>query len=73
MGCRYLQLEEGVGDLKHEDVRMPVLVHYEDSFDRSPHAEILVVVLQALQSSCNRWILFGLRILRCECEGRHRM
>ena len=47
--CEYIQLEECVGDLEHEDMGMSVVVYDEDAFDCSAHAKVFVVVLQTLQ------------------------
>lgn len=44
------QLEEGVCDLQHQDVRVVVLVADEDGFARSAHAVLVVVLLEALQT-----------------------
>lgn len=41
----HVQLEERICDLKHEYMRMTVVVHNENSFYRPPHAEVLIVVL----------------------------
>ena len=43
-----VQLEEGVGDLEHEDVRVVVLMTYKHAFAGASHAMLLVVLLQAL-------------------------
>jgi len=45
-----LQLEKRVCDLQHEDMGMAVIVHDEDAFDRPPHSEIFIIVLQALET-----------------------
>jgi hypothetical protein len=39
------QFEEGVGDLQHENVGMPVIMHHQDAFYSPPHAEVFIVVL----------------------------
>lgn len=65
-----VQFEERVGNLEHEDVGVPVVVHNEDSFDRSPHTEVLIVVLQTLQACRHRWVFFGLRLLRANERRR---
>ena len=44
----YSQFEKGIGDLKHEDMRMAMVVNDEDAFNSAAHAIILVVVLQTL-------------------------
>ena len=59
-----IQLEEGVGDLKHEDMRMTVVMNYKDALDCTAHAKVLIVVLETLQTSRDgrvflRLCLFG--------------
>jgi len=39
------EFEECIGDLKHEDVRVSVVVDYEDALHGSAHAEVFIVVL----------------------------
>lgn len=41
------QFEERVGDLEEQDVRVTVLVHDQQAFDRSPHAILFVFGLSA--------------------------
>lgn len=41
-----------------------VVVHDQDTFDRSSHTEILIVVLQTLKTSRDGGIFFWLRLLR---------
>lgn len=65
-----VQFEERVGNLEHEDVGVPVVVHNEDSFHRPPHTEVLIVVLQTLQACRHRWIFFWLRLLRANERRR---
>lgn len=43
---------------------VPVIMHDEDPFDSPTHAEILIVVLQALQTRCDAGVLLGLGFLR---------
>ena len=43
-----VQLEEGVRDLQHEDVRVVVLVADQDAFARPSHAMFLVVFFESL-------------------------
>lgn len=57
------QLEEGIGDLEHQDVRVAMVVHNKNALDGAPHTEVFIVVLEALQASRNRGILFRLRFL----------
>lgn len=49
---------------------MPMFVHHQHRFDRPPHTEVFIVVLQALQAGCNRRIFFRLCVLCCESESR---
>jgi hypothetical protein len=46
-----IQLEECVGNLKHEDVRMTMIMNDEDALDCAAHAEVLVVILETLKTS----------------------
>ena len=39
------QFKEGVCDLKHQDVWVPMVVNDEHALDRAPHAVVLIVVL----------------------------
>jgi len=57
------QLEEGVCDLQHQDVRVVVLVADQDALAGAPHAVRRVVLLQPLQPRRHRWVLFWLRLL----------
>lgn len=43
-GCERVQLEEGVCDLQHEDVRVVVLVADQDAFASPSHAMLRVVL-----------------------------
>jgi len=43
-----IQLEECVGDLKHEDMRMTMVMNNEDALDCAAHAKVLIVVLETL-------------------------
>jgi len=45
------KLEECVGNLKHEDVRMTMVVNDEDALDRAAHAKVFIVVLETLKTS----------------------
>lgn len=47
---RDLQLEEGVRNLKHENVRVSVIMDDQDTFDSPTHAVVLVVVLKTLKT-----------------------
>lgn len=66
-GSESLQLEEGVCDLQHEDVRVVVLVADQDAFASPSHAMLRVVFFQSLQSRKDRRILFWLAIFGSEC------
>lgn len=46
-----IQLEECVGNLKHEDVRMTMVVNDEDALDCAAHAKVFIVVLETLKTS----------------------
>jgi len=43
-GCEHVQLEEGVCDLQHEDVRVVVLMADQDAFTSPSHAMLRVVL-----------------------------
>ena len=62
------QLEERVGDLEHEDMRVAMVVYDEDALDGATHAEVLVVVLQALQPRGYGRVFLGLRLFCAERE-----
>lgn len=59
-----VQLEERVGDLKHEYMRVSVVVHDEDALHSPAHPEVFIVVLQTLQTCRHRRILLWLSLLR---------
>jgi len=46
MACVSIQLEEGIRDLQHEDVRVVVLVADQHALAKPAHAMLLVVLLQ---------------------------
>ncbi len=50
-GADHLQFEECVRDLKHEDMRVAVVMDDEDTLNCPPHAKIFIVILQPLESS----------------------
>jgi hypothetical protein len=58
------QLEERIGDLQHQYMRMPMIVDNEDALNRPPHAPVLIVVLQALQTRRDRRVFLRLRLFR---------
>ena len=62
------QLEERVRDLQHEDMWMSVIMHDEDTLDRSSHPKVFIVVLQALKSRCDGGVFLGLCLLRAGTE-----
>lgn len=46
-----IQLEECVGNLKHKDVRMTMVMNDEDALDSAAHTKVLIVVLETLKTS----------------------
>lgn len=60
------QLEEGVGDLQHQDMRVVVLVAHQYAFTGAPHPVRAVVLLQPLQARDHRGVLLRLRLLDAE-------
>ncbi len=67
------QLEKGVGDLQHQDVRMVVLVTDEDALAGSSHAMLDIVLFEALEACENGRVFFRLRFLGAECVVRERV
>lgn len=57
-----VQLEKGVCDLQHENVRVVVVVAYENAFASPPHAILNVVLFQTLQAGKDRGVFLGLRL-----------
>ena len=45
MSRENVQLEERVGDLKHEYMRVPVIVHDKDALHCAAHAKVFIIVL----------------------------
>lgn len=45
----HIQLEKGIRDLQHEDMRVVVLVTYKHAFARAPHPMLFVVLLEPFQ------------------------
>ena len=45
---------------------MTMVMHDEHTLDRASHAKVLIVVLEALQTSRDRWIFFRLRLFGTE-------
>ena len=54
------EFEEGVGDLQHEDLGVVVFVADEDCLAGAPHAMLVVVCLEALETREHRGVFFGL-------------
>lgn len=61
------ELEEGVGDLQHQDVWVVVLVADEDGFAGAAHAVVGVVILETLQAGEDRRVFFRLGLFGAEC------
>lgn len=64
------QLEESVGDLQHQDVRMIVFVTNEDALAGSSHTVLDIVLFEALEACENGGVFFRLRFLSAECVVR---
>jgi hypothetical protein len=62
-----VQLEERVCNLQHQNVGMVVFVADQHALARPPHAMLLVVFFQPLQSRKHRRIFFWLAIFGAEC------
>ena len=60
------ELEEGVRDLQHEDMRVAVLVADEDAFAGAAHAMLFVVFLQSVETREDGRVFFGLVLFRAE-------
>lgn len=60
------QLEKGVRDLQHQDMRVIMLMTNQDALTRPPHAMLLIMFLQALQTRQHRGVFFWLSLLRAE-------
>lgn len=60
------ELEEGVCDLQHEDVRVVVLMADEDALAGAAHAVLGVVLLEALEAGDDGRVLLGLGLLDAE-------
>lgn len=59
----YLQLEESVGNLKHQNVGVVVLVADQDALRGPAHTMELIVLLQALQTGKHGRIFLRLSLL----------
>jgi len=63
---RHSQLEEGIGNLQHQDMRMIMLMADQDPLTRPSHPMLLVVFFQPLQSCEDGGIFFRLVLFRAE-------
>src|SRR6478609_4905190 len=54
------ELEEGVGNLQHQNMWMVVFMTNENAFASASHAMFRIVLLESLQASDYRRILLGL-------------
>lgn len=59
----YAQLEECVGNLEHQNVRVAVVVDKQDALNRAAHSTLIIVVLQPLQPCSNTGVFLRLRFL----------
>jgi len=66
-GVSNAQLEEGIGNLQHQYVRVIVLMADKDRFARPSHAIPVVVFLQSLQSRLHGRIFLWLDFFRRKC------
>ena len=66
----YLQLEEGISNLKHQNVGNAVLMADQDALAGAAHAMNLILLFQAVQSLHNRVVLLGLVLLRTKSVVR---
>ena len=63
----HLQLEESIGDLQHQDMRMIVFMADQNPFASPPHPMLLVVLLQPLQPREHGGVFLRLVFFRAEC------
>jgi hypothetical protein len=56
----HVQLEKRIGNLKHENVGVAMVMHDKDALARAAHAPVLVVILQPLQARRDGRVFFGL-------------
>lgn len=61
------QLEESVGDLEHQDVRVVVLVADENALAGPSHAVFIVVLLEPPEPRDNGGVLLRLRLFDAKC------
>ncbi len=64
------KLEECIGYLQHQNVRVVVLVAHEDALASAAHAMLGVMLLQALQPCNDRRILLWLCLFDTKCIVR---
>lgn len=69
----HIQLEEGVGNLQHEDMRVVVLMADQDAFTGTAHTMLCVVFFEPLQARQHRGVFFWLAILGAECVVAQRI
>jgi len=60
------QLEEGVGDLQHQDVGMVMFVTNKNAFASSSHSMSDIVLFEALKACQDRGVFFRLSFLGAE-------
>lgn len=58
-----LQLEEGIGDLEHQDVGNAVFMADQDALASSANSMKVVLIFQALEALDHRAVLLGLVLL----------
>jgi hypothetical protein len=62
-----VQLEKGICNLQHQNVRMVVLMADQHALARPPHPVLRVVFLEPLQPREHRGVFFWLAIFGAEC------
>lgn len=60
------KLEEGIGDLQHENVGMVVFVAHEHALAGAAHAKLRIVILQTTQARRHRRVFLRLCFLRAK-------
>ena len=68
-----VQFEEGVGDLQHQDMRMVVLVAYQDPLACPPHTMLGVVFFKSLEPRKHGCVFLWLILLGAECVVTERV
>lgn len=69
-GTGSVQFEERIRNLKHQDMRMVMLVTHQHALTRPPHPVLPIVLFQPLQPRKYRRVFLGLRLFRPECVVR---